>query len=226
MKLESILLGRSTRAMRIIQPPGGIHLQRAVHAMEERYGFIQVPKTLAEYDETKGVNFRHGKFTVIRQRKKNEIVIDALSIYSDGLLAEARSYTDDTDSFLDDVVAWGTKEFALIVPPDQKIENYYISNLEISLDSDLHDFFSAASLVAKQLSGCLTNYGTKFGPFDTTSFTMNFDRKEHMPSILSNFTLQRREGVPFSSRLYFSSAPLKTEDHMSLLQVLDSFKPS
>ena len=37
----------------------------------------------------------------------------------------------------------------------------------------------------------------------------------------SKFIFERREGEPFSRNLYFSTAPLRTKDHLELLALLE-----
>lgn len=52
-----------------------------IKGFEERYGFVQIPRTVAEIDLKVGVNFLRGFF-------KGK-VIDKLSIYENGVLCEA-----------------------------------------------------------------------------------------------------------------------------------------
>lgn len=220
MKLQSILGGRAVRLQRFIQPLGGMHLSKVVAALQERYSFVKVPRALEEFDETRGVEFQHGKFTVIHDNGPKDIVVDKFTVYTDGVVADTRSYTEDADAFIDDVIKWSISTLGISIPSSQIVGRYYISNLEVVLESNLGEYISASTVLADQLAGCMAKYGLKFGSFEVTGINMNFDRTSTQ-SLLSAYTLQRREGIPFESKLYFSSAPLKTRDHISMLEVLD-----
>jgi hypothetical protein len=38
----------------------------------------------------------------------------------------------------------------------------------------------------------------------------------------NRFTLERRIGLPFSANVFFSQAPLKSGDHLALLEALEA----
>ena len=221
MKVQNILLGRSVRLLKFDQPMGGIHLKRAVDALQERYSFMRVPQTLEEYNEAQGIHFKHGRFLVDRDGTKREIVIDDFAVYSDGVVADTRSHTEEADDFLSDLINWGAEYFQMKYNLSQPMATYYISNLEIVLEAHLSEFVAPSTSIVQQLTACFDRYGLKVGPFEVTSLVFDFDRKV-MPSVSSNYTLQRREGVPFELNTYFSSAPLKTDDHIDLLQSLEA----
>lgn len=190
-------------------------------AMVERYGFIKVPTTLEEYDETKGVTFQHGKFSIKTADGVREIVIESFQVYNNGLVADTRSNTDDAEQFLEDVIAWANKAYQILIPENQTITNIYLSNLEISLTTPLPSHIPSASLAEKEISRYLNQYGIKHDPYEATGLTLHFDKTLSPNSALTGFTLARREGVPFATGLYFSSAPLKTADHIAMLGILD-----
>ena len=52
------------RLFRVSNPIGGTYLPDVVAGFRERYGFLEVPTKVAEYDAAKGVTFEHGKFKV------------------------------------------------------------------------------------------------------------------------------------------------------------------
>jgi hypothetical protein len=186
----------------------------------DRYKFLKVPQTLEEYDEAKGVTFRHGKFQYTRGKETRDVVIDSLQVYNNGLLADTRSDTEDADEFIDDLLAWAVKTYDITIPA-QRVEQIYLSNLEISSSKTLSNYIPSSKDISEELARYLTEYGIKHEPFEPVSFALHFDKTVLPNSLLTNFTLQRRETVPFSSGLYFSSAPLKTKDHLALLEKLD-----
>jgi hypothetical protein len=215
VKLEQIILGRAIRIIRINSRP--LYMLDAIKPLVDQYKFLKVPQTLEEYDGTKGITFRHGKFNA----NGRDIVIDSFQVFNNGLLVDTREDTEDADRFIDDVIGWGVKTFGFVVP-EQSVERVYLSNLEISLIKPLSTYIPIAQQLSGDISHHLTEYGLKHEPFETVVFTLNFDRTGLPNSFLTNFTLQRLDGAPFSSGLYFSSAPLKTKDHIALLQKMDS----
>lgn len=221
MKLENIILGRAIRIVRIIGRPGGFYLHDLNQAMVERYGFVKVPTKLEEFDETKGVTYQHGKFSIKTADASREIVIGSFQVYSNGLIADTSSSTDHADQFLDDVIAWAGKTYGITIPDNQKIENIYLSNLEVSTIKPLPVYIPSASILVEDISRYLNQYGLKHEPYEATGFMLHFDKTLSPNSFLTNFTLARREGVPFAAGLYFSSAPLKTTDHIALLEKLE-----
>lgn len=212
--MENILLGRAIRLMKFTSRP--LYMLDVIKPLVDQYKFVKVPQTLEEFDDTKGITFRHGKFS----SRGREIVIDSFQVYNNGLVVDTREDTENADRFIDDVIEWGMKTFGLVVP-EQLIEKAYLSNLEISLDTPLATYIPIAQQLTGEISRYLTEYGLKHEPFETVSFALNFDRISIPNSILTNFTIQRREGIPFNSGLYFSTAPLKTKDHIALLQKME-----
>lgn len=221
MKLETILLGRVIRTVRFIGRPGGLYLHDANKTLIERYGFVNVPTKLEEYDENKGVTFRHGKFSVRTAEGTRDIVIDSFQVFNNGLLADTRSDTADADQFLDDVITWGMKTWGAIIHDSQPMEKTFLSNLEISLTKPLATYLPSSGLLGGEISRYLTAYGLKHESYEATGLVLHFDKTTLPNSLLTNFTLARREGVPFKTGLFFSSAPLKTADHIALIEKLD-----
>lgn len=216
MKLQKILNARAVRLMQITSRP--LHMLDAVSLLREQYKFVKSPQSLEEYDVTKGIIFSHGKFSSAGR----DIVIDSFQVYSNGLLVDTREDTDESDNFIDDALAWGVQRLGMTIP-EQQIERVYASSLVVSLNTPLAVYAPIAQQISSKLSSYLSGYGLTPDPFETASLSLNFDRsKSELPkSMLANFTIERREGVAFDSNLYFCTAPLKTKDHIALLQEID-----
>jgi len=221
MKLTSILLGQAVRLIKINYPIGGIHMPKAVKALQERYEFVRVPTTVAEYDPSKGVIFNHGKFTIKRSSEPNEIVINNMEVYNDGLVVSTTAYAEDADLFMDDVIEWVCKTFGSKIDTNLPIHKTYTSQIEFRSDVSLNAYFPQAPKFGKQITDLLESYGQRPQPFELSSFTLYLDLEQMKIPIPSTFTISRRDKMPFSSNLYFSSAPLKTSDHLALLEELE-----
>lgn len=214
MKVENILLARAIRLLKFTGHT--LHMSYVVRQLVEQYKFLKVPQTLEEYDDAKGITFAHGKFS----SGVRDVVIDSFQVFNNGIVADTREDTDESDKFLDDIIEWSMKALGRVLS-SQIVERVYLSNLEISLKTPISNYNPSAQKLSGALSRSLTEYGIKHGPIEMVSVALNFDRTKVPDSILTNFTLQRREGTPFESGLYFSTAPLKTKDHIALLQMIE-----
>ena len=222
MTIISVLLARSIRLLKVIGPPGGLYMLDAVKLLKDKYGFLQVPTTLAEFkNEGGGVSFKHGKYTIDEGAKTRDIVIDDFVVYSNAIVVETKSTTDDSDLILDDITAFAADALNMKAVPGQAIEKMYISNVEVLLNEDFNKFFPRFDVVSTAVHGCLSKYGTNVPPFESLGLAMFFDQTKLLKSLLANFRIERREGESFEKSIFFSSAPLKTADHFAVLEMLD-----
>lgn len=231
MKLLAVLFSQSMRFIRFANPMGTIYMPDAVKALQDRYGFIQVPTSLQEYDLTKGVAFSHGKFALQKRLslkgvepefKSDVIVIDKFQIYGNGMLAETKSFVESADLFIDDVIRWGTEKFGLRLLEDPPVRKLFMSQLEVKLDTPvLSSLVQQSNPITKQLSSYFKNYDIECPPFEINSFAFHYDLTNCQAPAPTAFNIERRAGHPYSSNVYFSGAPLTTRDHLDLLTILD-----
>ena len=223
MKLTTIFIGQSVRIMRLLEPVGGIFAPDLTKTIQERYRFVTVPKSLAEFDKTKGITFGHGVFNTSGINTKNltsrrNIVINKFQIYHNGLVAETQSYVEDAELFLDDAIEWAIQTFGVTVAKNEPILKGFLSNIEIELDSPFTKTqVKAYEHISKFLASKLGSYGQESPKFEQVGFALHTDLAKQKIPAATNFKLERREGSPHSSNLYFSTAPLKTQDHLDLL---------
>jgi hypothetical protein len=196
----------------------------AITPFQERYGFLRVPTKLEDFDEGKGIKLEHGKFTVTRQGTPTDIVIDSFVVYTNGIVADTRSFTDEADAFLDDAIQFAMESFKLTLPEKQRIEKVYLSNLEVVLNKPTDAYFGPAAMLSNEIQKCLESYALKSIPYTLTGTTFFMDKTKIHNTVLTPFSIDRREGLSFDENIYFSSAPLKTQDHVTILEKLDSIK--
>src|SRR2546421_4795962 len=103
MKLLSVLTARTIWLIeaRELNPRGKNLRHTLIPALTERYGFLKYPPP--DYDLRKEANeegmvFQGGNF----KNSQGEAVMVNLTIFEDGIVAETRSSTTDTDDFLID----------------------------------------------------------------------------------------------------------------------------
>jgi hypothetical protein len=212
MKVSKILFSQALRYLRISGPAGGnIYGVELARAMESRYGFLEGPRTVADFSLERGVTFLHGFY-------HREFVIDKLSIFQTGLVAESKTPTERCDEFLDDVVAWA-RQMGISAEPFESAPGY-VSHLEVISDSSL-ETIDKLTPIAAQLTAILRSYGYPVVKFEVSSASVHTDlTNAPYPKPLA-FSFARRDEQPYPSNIYFSTAPLRTTDHMIVLETLD-----
>lgn len=180
-----------------------------------RYGFTVVPTPLeivAAREKSDPLKYLHGSFT----RSDGAAVTVDLLIYRDGIVADTRSSTSDSDAFISDMLTWGSEELGLFPHEGIVKTKRYLSNLWISCDSSLQLINPKIAGVAKSLSK--KAYGTD-NLFELAS--LGFWPNPERQAQTANFMLERSAKDPFSVNRYFSSAPLETEAHLAILDELE-----
>lgn len=226
MKLVSIVLGKAVRLFRAANPVARTYLPDVVEAFRERYGFLEVPTKLAEYDPTKGITFGHGKFKVrttesAEGRVSEEIVIDSIQIFNDGLVVNTRAFVEDADLFLDDLIAWAIKKFGYNILDDPPIQRTYASHIEVTFQGSLVPLFNKIGILNKRITTALASYGKAPPSYEVSGFSLHCDTTKLFPPIPTAFTFERRTQHSYTSNLYFSTAPLKTSDHLKVLEEIE-----
>lgn len=215
MKLIQCL---ASQAIRLIDASakrtgGGLPAPKLARALEEKYGFFQGPRVIEDYDLTKGVVFLHCEY----QGK----VIDKLSLFNDGIVCDAKASTEFSDAFIDDVLETLRTVAGLDTEAGKTLIQIYMSRIEVQADLDLGKSFSLFSKFGRDVAASIRSYGQKVNDYVPTGLSFHFDwpnPKEARPPAL---TFERREGVAYSENVYFSSAPLRTDDHLNHLIELE-----
>lgn len=212
MKVTSIIFAQALR-FTSIRPP--LYKPDLVRKIQDQYGFVSAPTTAQDFlpaDPTDPLVFTHGKLIV----DGRTIVIDKLSVFAQAL-AVASASTEDADLFLEDILKWSPTPlgpvFSEISP-----RRVYINQLELTLDTPLEHCCSMAFQFGQTLSGLFEAYGYEqgFPRFQVYSLGMTPD-----PALLRlacEFRIERRVGVPYESNVYFAQAPLRTADHIKMLE--------
>lgn len=211
MELLNIIRARSVWLfdVRDINPRGRYFELALIAWLKERYTFTKYPSSITDIDQTGGLVFSSGSFHL---RTDSLITVD-LSIYNDGLVADTRSSTRDTDTFIDDVLSSAVQEFEIVFYPEMIRRKLYVSEMHVrsnrplsSINPRLEGFASRlASMISIQKDARLELSSIGFWP------------DENSPAGTSRFLFERQLNTSFAEQRYFSSAPLQTEDHLKLL---------
>ncbi len=209
MKLVSVEFSQITFLTTIVAPRGNLYLPEVVAGAQERYEFVEVPKTLAAMRDPNGALFQMGKY--------RDFVIDQLKVYTDGILVQSKAPIEDVETFLDDLLSWLDETFEAKVSEFASSQKMYDSHLVVRLKVDLQRHLKMLDRICQILSSHLDSYGIASPAFIPTGLRCHADMHNETGLKPSAFLIERREALPYESNLYFSTAPLKTADHLNLL---------
>jgi hypothetical protein len=212
MKLLSVNLARSIwlGPMSDLNPRGINLASVLIPFLISTYKFKRFPSLQDVTDPSKEWKFQDGEYKVDND---SPIKIE-LTIHSDGVVADTRSSTVNSDAFLEE--AWTKFSELFKMPSHQSIlkRRLYISQVFVNTDKDLQLLNPKLSPICEYLSGEHQNRvfrlgGISFWPDQTVKFNP------------ISFTFERTINVPFSENRYYSAAPLQTDQHLDLLDKLE-----
>src|SRR5579859_7646320 len=140
---------------------------KLLRSFEERYGFLQAPRTLADYDINAGITFLEGQYT--------DTLISKFTVSSNGILAEANAPTDDIDRFLDDVISWANRELGRREFEEQITRRAYLSQLEVQIDLSLSRAFSEFLQIGARIAETVRTYGQNTQEFELSNIALHSD---------------------------------------------------
>ena len=212
MKITSTPFAQAIRFGTLKPSKGnGLYGRNLVRAFEEKYGFLESPKTLGDFDVSKGITFLHGYF-------ENRVVIDKAALYNNGILVETKSTTDDCVSIIDDLISWANQNANFILEENHSLQRLYLSHFEVEVAVDLQMISEKFQMLSDEINRFMISYGEIGRDYSLSSLEFQLDPARAGPT---PFKFERRANQPFASKLYFSSAPLRTQDHMELLELLE-----
>jgi hypothetical protein len=193
-----------------------------VQRLKERYKFLKAPERFEEFipqTPQQPLTFQGGRFTV-DNREVGILSLQFLLFPPPGLIvADTQSSTDDSDFLLDDYTAYAkTFHPEAVTPIGPAI---YLSQLEFALNGPPH-LLPQYEEAARAVDHCLADYGLKLPKFGFWGLSLNFDTRSVAGIAPPFFAVERRIGFPFESNVFFSQAPLRTKDHIALLEKIDA----
>lgn len=193
-----------------------------IRRLQERYGFIKVPSTpdeLLGLDQAQGIKFYHGKLV----KGDRTIVIENLQFLTINLnsmiVVDTRTSTDDSDTVIDDYIQQANTLRSDMITPTEPTQ--YDSHIEFTMDGSLRDFCAPPiHHTGDAINRLLDSYKIKAPAYELSSITIHYDQIGLGGLIPVPFKVERRAGVRYSANTFFSQAPLKTTDHVALLERL------
>jgi hypothetical protein len=179
------------------------------------YKFKKFPLPHEKLDEVKGIKFEQGEF----KRGDETIIILDFTIYNDGFIIDSRSSTDDSDEFMKEILTRAHDEFNLTHYDEVIKRKNYLSQMFVSMDKSIELLNPKVKEISKYVSDNIIG-------FENVSFRLAgmsvFADQKPAPNINpAPFTIERQLGSPFPLNRYFSSAPLRTQNHWELLNMFE-----
>jgi hypothetical protein len=211
MELLNIVRARSIWffEVRDINPRGRYLDLALMEGLKERYRFTKYPSSATDFDETGGLVFSGGPF----EPREGLLISVDFGVYNDGVLADTRSSTKDTDLFLEDVLSWATKDVQIVFHQEMLRRKLYVSEMHVRTERPLNNINPRLHSFMERLSS-LAGSG-HHSPFELAS--LGFWVESSSAAISPQFQFERQLNTPFSERRYYTRAPLQTEDHLKLL---------
>jgi hypothetical protein len=201
-------LSRIVYLTNVMRRDGGAYLPEVAQGVLQRYSFVKYPNI--DQLQTEAQTFAVGKFQGSQ--------IDELKVYSDGVIVSAKCNTELLHQFVTDLFEWIRAEFGLEQITILNPEMYFESALVVKASKDITPVLSprkqVSTLIEQALAG-QADYRLTGIAYETDSEGLKTRRRP------SRFGIERRVGVPFFTNVFYSTAPLTTADHLSLLTALE-----
>jgi hypothetical protein len=211
VELSAVLLARVIAYIESVDlmPKGSVFFPDIVKELVKRYKFEKFPKTIEEFDETKGIEFHLGK--------AGERTIQKFVIWNTILVLETRSNTKDSMEILEEMLEWGAEKFHLDYHPGKIKRFAYISGLTFYSEAPILETSRPLTKLAESTSRIVSEIWQEEIAYHPMILTVGHDPQERKNGIAA-FTIQRRAEAKFSENKYFSEAPLPTDVHQRLLE--------
>ena len=213
MKFINYQFSQVTYLSTIVRRAGQIYIPNALANFQQRYNFIEIPETSSYLNPEKGIKFKHGKF--------EDISIAEISLYPDGIVAHSSAPVEVIERFVDDVVRWTEDalqaEEISSLPSVKLFDSHVIVQSAIEFGSTLQKIEG----LGHKISILLDRYGIATKPYTIGGIGLYNDEPDGGMYKTSKFTFERKADQPFSQNLYFSTAPLRSKDHLELLALLE-----
>lgn len=215
MKIVSSVSGRASQQFYAdeVRPERPIYIPQIIEQAVQRYGFLSHSdaKTAAE----KGLKLEKGHLAT---PNNDEIVIESIDIFSDGLICVCKD-TEDAEQVLNDVLEWGTQKLNIkpgINTFPRDYSSWIVADFESSLALDkyaeIREVVNVFFHKAYSRNLAFDFQRLVFGPDPT--IVPNFSN--------TSFAIERRGGAPYDLNRFFCTAPLRTPDHIALLHRIEA----
>jgi hypothetical protein len=221
MEIISHLLGREIRVLSIdeVIPMGGVFLPDVIEKISKHYSFQGTPVLNRPPREvfSEGMKFEMGKLAL----EDRDIPIQQLTFFNDAILVNAFT-SADARVILNDVFSWGQSAFGLRPLPEGR-QRLYGSQFVAKLHG-LGDFVRNHQGILAAIQNQMKRVYDIEDSLYARTLQFDYDR-QLLPKVfepLPAFVIELKANMPYSEDAYFCQMPLPTEQHVELLQLLET----
>jgi hypothetical protein len=129
--------------------------------------------------------------------------------------------TDDGDQIANAIVEVLEQEFGF--KDLKKASRIYASNLVFQFERGLEHYLEILTKIQKAIAPAMrASVGVELDPmFERLTFAFDPLALPSSKVQAAGFIIERRAGVPYSENRYFSGAPIRTQDHIRLLEQIE-----
>jgi len=206
MELIAISLARFVAFLELqsFDPRGHATAREAIQLIQNRYSFAKIPERPEEFNYQDGVVFLDGKI--------GTIAIDKLVLYNNGVAVDTRSSTDDSEKVVQDILDEVKRLRGAVMLPTRRM---HVSQIVFRSQMNFSSISPAVRPVADAVSVALSEYLGQHVNVDIGSVVIRADNSQTQLHP-ADFSIERRADTPFSAHIYYSSAPLKTDLHLTV----------
>ncbi len=210
MKLAAIQLGKVTWLAEAVEfdPKGKLFLPDFLASIASLGEFRVFPDKSGQYSE-KGANFEIGKLGDQR--------INKLQLFNDGIVMETSSPTQDAERSLLNLMLWAKDAHGVTFEPGMIRRKMFYSEIIAFMDVDLNNLHPVLRKIGSAVSESVTAVNGIQATFRASGVTLEVNSLTRKFPV-GQFSVQRRADTPDAENKYFSSAPLKTDEHIRLLE--------
>jgi hypothetical protein len=212
MELLSIVTARSIFLFEVdsLDPLGSRSAAEVVAELRSRYSFAVVPDSLNNIDNNKGAEFSSGRL--------KDIVIDKLTLFSNGIVVDTRSSTENAEAIANDLLEVSRETLGSRAIVGRK---HFVSQITFKSTMQLSRMNPILSEISEQIKQSLGSSMHQEYLVDTVGVTVQVD--ETQARILpAKFVIARRADAAFFENIYFASAPLRTPLHLELVEKFEA----
>jgi len=204
-----------------VTPPRGIVTRDLINFITTNYQFTVFPQIPQGIPPAliPSFNFQSGFMTVGTEK----IPIVQLSVVKNGDLVTAVT-TETADIVLNDLMARLNEQFGYRFRTAE-MHRTYLSNFIVQFDGGLEKIIDALGRIETILSEHIPRQSM---PFKIKRLAFGYGDPVPLSSPMSldavdnaDFTIERRNGSPYSENRFFCSAPVRTAEHLALLERIE-----
>jgi len=211
MEIIAIALARVAALVEVQQwdPLGKASSLEAIAKLGSRFTFTKVPTRLEALNLQKGIELCEGTLGDIR--------IARLTIFANGIVADTRSSTEHSEKVLSEILAMAHEALGAKITPARLTftsQLIFRSNMRLAALNPILP--KLARVLTDRVSGDLKHCFE----FEPTAILLNVDTSQ-AKTLPAMFSIERRAEVPFIENTFFSSAPLRTGEHMEVVKAFE-----